>query len=206
MSAGRQAQHVAATTARDRMLERIRTANADRSAIAHPGDFGGWRTGPSGGDPMDGFVAMFTAAGGEVVRVADENDAVTWLDAFALEFASISLGVGVPPGAARDRPRDTPDRASLGVSRGRAAIAETGSLVLDARDGRRAQLLVPVHVVLIRERDVHATAREAFLHMAPDLPAALGLHSGPSKSADIGQVMVKGVHGPGRVIAVLIQD
>ena len=39
-----------------------------------------------------------------------------------------------------------------------------------------------------------------------DLPAAIGLHSGPSKSADIGQVMVKGVHGPGRVIAVVAQS
>ena len=36
------------------------------------------------------------------------------------------------------------------------------------------------------------------------LPSAIGLHSGPSKSADIGQVLVRGVHGPGRVIAVLV--
>ncbi|MGC8905434.1 LUD domain-containing protein, partial [Thermus sp.] len=36
------------------------------------------------------------------------------------------------------------------------------------------------------------------------LPAALGLHSGPSKSADIGQVMVKGVHGPGRLVVVVL--
>jgi len=40
----------------------------------------------------------------------------------------------------------------------------------------------------------------------PALPTALGLHSGPSKSADIGQVLVRGVHGPGRVVAVIIGD
>ena len=46
---------------------------------------------------------------------------------------------------------------------------------------------------------------------APPREAALGvsvaraaLHSGPSKSADIGQVMVTGVHGPGRVVALLL--
>ncbi len=40
--------------------------------------------------------------------------------------------------------------------------------------------------------------------MRDDLPSAIGLHSGPSKSADIGHVMVKGVHGPGRLIAVVL--
>jgi L-lactate dehydrogenase complex protein LldG len=32
----------------------------------------------------------------------------------------------------------------------------------------------------------------------------VGFHSGPSKSADIGQILVRGVHGPGRLIAGLI--
>lgn len=205
MSAGSRPPGTGESTARERMLERIHVANAARAATEHPGDFGGWRPHPPGVHPVAGFIAMFTAAGGEVVQTADDAAATAWLSGFAEDFASISLGVGVPPEVAPDRPRKRADTAALGVSAGRAAIAETGSLVLDARDGRRAQLLVPVHVVLVREKDVHATAREAFLHMRADLPAALGLHSGPSKSADIGQVMVKGVHGPGRVIAVLIR-
>jgi L-lactate dehydrogenase complex protein LldG len=86
----------------------------------------------------------------------------------------------------------------------RAAVGETGSLVMDARDGRRAQLLVPTHVVFVQEAHVLATLRDALRDVRADLPSAIGLHSGPSKSADIGQIMVKGVHGPGRVVAVLI--
>lgn len=205
MTAGNRPPGNADSTGRQRMLERIRAANAARAATEHPGDFGGWRPHPRSDDPVAAFIAMFTAAGGEVVHVADHAAAAAWLSRFAEDFASISLGVGVPPEVAGDRTREQPDTAALGVSVGRAAIAETGSLVMDARDGRRAQLLVPVHVVLVREHDVHATAREAFLQMRSDLPAALGLHSGPSKSADIGQVMVKGVHGPGRVVAVLMR-
>ena len=56
----------------------------------------------------------------------------------------------------------------------------------------------------VRAGDVHATLREALLAMRDDLPSAVGLHSGPSKSADIGHIMVKGVHGPGRLVAVVI--
>jgi L-lactate dehydrogenase complex protein LldG len=88
----------------------------------------------------------------------------------------------------------------------RGAIAETGSLLMDARDGRHAQLLPPTHVVFVHAQDVHATFREAVVVMKADLPSAIGLHSGPSKSADIAHVMVKGVHGPGRLIAVVIES
>ena len=74
---------------------------------------------------------------------------------------------------------------------------------MDARDGRRVQLLPPVHVVLVRAEDIHATLARALDALDGDLPSGLGLHSGPSKSADIGQVLVRGVHGPGRVVAVV---
>ena len=94
--------------------------------------------------------------------------------------------------------------AAVGVACARTAVAETGSLVMDARDGRRAQLLPPVLVVLVEAAGIHGTLGEALAAVEQDLSAAIGLHSGPSKSADIGQVMVKGVHGPGRVIAVVL--
>ena len=92
---------------------------------------------------------------------------------------------------------------SVGISRARAAVAETGSLLMDARDGRRAQLLPPVLVVLVEADSVYSALADALEAVGPDMSAALGMHSGPSKSADIGQVMVKGVHGPGRVIALV---
>ncbi len=88
----------------------------------------------------------------------------------------------------------------------RGAIAETGSLLMDGRDGRRAQLLPPTHDAFVRATAVHRTFREAPVAMRDDLPSAIGLHSGLSKSADIGHIMVKGVHGPGRLIAVVIGE
>jgi hypothetical protein len=51
---------------------------------------------------------------------------------------------------------------------------------------------------------VHTTLGDALQACREDLPAVLALHSGPSKSADIGQILVTGVHGPGRIIAAIL--
>ncbi len=68
------------------------------------------------------------------------------------------------------------------------------------------QLLPPTHVVLLARSTVHRTMADAFEAVSADLGSAIGLHSGPSKSADIGQILVKGVHGPGRVVALIVEE
>ena len=84
-----------------------------------------------------------------------------------------------------------------------AAVAETGSLILPSTGTRAVQLLPPVHIVWVPEGRVFARLEDALRELRGELPAAVGLHSAPSKSADIGQTVVTGVHGPGRCIAVL---
>lgn len=193
-------------TARDAILARIRAANSSRGAFDHPGPFEGWRPDPDTGDHVDAFAARFEHVGGEVVRLAGPDAAREWLGGFALNFTTAAYGTGIADSFRDVLPEAAPDVADLGMSVARAAIAETGSLVMDARDGRRPQLLCPTHVVLLHSARVVSTARAAFEELSADLPSALGLHSGPSKSADIGQVMVKGVHGPGRVIALILEE
>ena len=193
-------------SARDRVLQRVRSGLEGRAVTEHPGDFEGWRPTPAPGSPLDGFEALFKAAGGEVVRRPDTASAGSWIAAFAEDFGSAAFGESVPDPLKPHLKEAPPEVAELGVSMARAAVAETGSLVIDARDGRRPQLLAPTHVVFVREGDIHATVRHALASMRNDLPSAIGLHSGPSKSADIGQIMVKGVHGPGRVVAVVIEE
>jgi len=197
-------------SARERVLARVRQATERRERTEHPGEFGAWRAVPydgrtaAGAGPVEGFTAMLEAAGGEVVRQPSFAEAARWLADFAAAFATVTIGETVPAELRPRVPTAAPVAAALGVSLARGAIAETGSLLMDARDGRRSQLLAPTHVVFVRATEVHATFRDAVLAARPDLPSAIGLHSGPSKSADIGHVMVKGVHGPGRLIAVVI--
>jgi L-lactate dehydrogenase complex protein LldG len=100
-----------------------------------------------------------------------------------------------------------PSAAEAGASLAFGAVAETGSLIMTPQDGRRAQLLPPVHVVFVDQAKIYKTLSEGLVALKNDLlPSAVGLHSGPSKSADIGQVLVKGVHGPGRVISVIVES
>lgn len=191
-------------TARDRILGRVRSAVLGRQGTAHPGDFLGWRPEPAGADPVAAFTEAFTAAGGEVIHAASMDLAAAWIVDFAAAFAGVSLGASLPDDLLPDLHLAPPETADVGVSIATGAVAETGSLVLDARDGRRVQLLPPTHIVLVRAGDVWSTLAEALQVVSRDPPSAVGLHSGPSKSADIGQIVVKGVHGPGRVIALLV--
>jgi L-lactate dehydrogenase complex protein LldG len=155
---------------------------------------------------VDRFVELFLAAGGEVERFADLEDAAQWLYGFAGDFESVTVGATVPGALRPHVPSTCPDLATLGISHALAGVAETGSLVLDSRDGRRTQLLAPTHVVFVRERDIHHTLVGAMVTLKADLPSAVGLHSGPSKSADIGQILVRGVHGPGRIVAAIVGE
>ena len=96
-----------------------------------------------------------------------------------------------------------PEHADVGISLAWGAVAETGSLILPSTGARAVQLLPPVHIVWVPAGRVFARLEDALLELQAELPAGVGLHSGPSKSADIGQTVVTGVHGPGRCIAVL---
>ena len=147
---------------------------------------------------------MLGDAGAEVERVDGTVGAGKWVRRFANDFDSVSVGVTVPAELRPTVATRGSHEAALGVSMARAAIAETGSVLMDARDGRRTQLLVQTHVVFVSAVDVHATFRDALVAIREDLPSAMGLHSGPSKSADIAQTLVEGVHGPGRLVVVVI--
>lgn len=95
--------------------------------------------------------------------------------------------------------------ADVGVTGCEFAVAATGSIALSSAWGRVAALLPPHHVVVLRSGQLVYDLNDLYTLLAKqERPAAWGMHTGPSKSADIEQTMALGVHGPGRVDVVVL--
>ena len=85
--------------------------------------------------------------------------------------------------------------AEVGITTAQAAIAESGSILLAAGPGksRLASLAPPLHVALVTRSAIVPTLYEAIDSLADRTSVLI---TGPSRTADIAGVIVRGVHGP----------
>jgi L-lactate dehydrogenase complex protein LldG len=106
-------------------------------------------------------------------------------------------------------------RADLGLSGVDYVIAETGTLVLMARAGqmRGVSLLPPVHVAVARTSQVIATLADYLLLVQAAgvdpqqyLTSCVSFVTGPSRTGDIELKLTVGVHGPGELHLVLLDE
>ena len=109
--------------------------------------------------------------------------------------------------------------SSMGITGADYAIAETGSVIVLPRSGlsRLVSVVPPVHVAIVRPQDIIGTLDDLFAlrrlefyrngeRGAPDMGSYLNFITGPSRTADIEQTIVVGVHGPGEVHMVLLDE
>ena len=89
----------------------------------------------------------------------------------------------------------------VGITTAQAAIAETGTLVLDAARERHRliSLVPPVHIAIVDAAKIYQTLGETLsvLHKSrDDVSATITFITGPSRTADIELTLAIGVHGP----------
>ena len=117
--------------------------------------------------------------------VAWRSSEVEWIEDHDLSFEALNAVDGVMTAA------------TLGV-------AISGSIVLQhgAAEGRRVLTLLPdYHLCVVQASQIVETLPEAFARLDPTRPVTF--FSGPSATADIEMTRIKGVHGP-RFLDVLL--
>lgn len=102
--------------------------------------------------------------------------------------------------------RVVPDLEGATISNALYALADPGSVVIAAssEEPRARSLLPEVHVTIVSEDRVLPGLPELFEHVGGSLPSSLAIVSGPSRSADIEQVLALGVHGPREEHVVIV--
>ena len=213
-------------SARDEVLARIRQANAAAgvpAAAGPPGDAPDYRT--QGERDLAGRLDLLagrltdyratvrrcTPAGlaAEVAAALAARGArrvvvPPGLDPALLAGADAQITVDGQPETLGPAALDAMDAVVTGAA---VAIAETGTIVLDASpaQGRRAITLVPdYHLCIVHADQVVELVPEAVAQLAAPADRPLTWISGPSATSDIELDRVEGVHGPRTLEVVLV--
>lgn len=209
-------------SARDRILGRLRAAQPPFSALEPVSERR--EMVPPQALGADERLAQFISAAeslGSFVYQVDENTAIeqimdllagddavlSWGDSHlpmpGLHDMLASLGVGIARHDAGD--------VRVGITAVSAALAVTGSLVIESGAGRpRATSLLPdLHIALMRadqilpDLETWTAAQAGQGNPAFKRSSNTVIVTGPSKTADIGHQLVKGAHGP-REVHILV--
>jgi L-lactate dehydrogenase complex protein LldG len=202
--------------AREEILSRLRIA-LDGAAPAPPVPRAYRRADDDGPAPLDLLVDRLVDYRAVVSRCAADELAAA-VGAALASVPSVAVPADVPVGwlsaypgkvlpdtAARPLTLADLDGAGAVLTGCALAIAETGTVVLDAgaAQGRRALTLVPDHhVCVVLAEQVVGEVPAALRRLTPTRP--LTFVSGPSATSDIELNRVEGVHGPRRLHVILV--
>jgi L-lactate dehydrogenase complex protein LldG len=183
-----------------------------------------WKSRHAYADLTAQFNAGLSGVGGEVTRAASFEDALDNLGTLLADLNVQHAAVNHEPpldsvpfssrwpeidwhfaGESAGDLKAFCANADVGISGADAALAETGSIVVASGPGRSRMvtLLPPVHVALVSTACLTSDISTWAAGRSGAMPASLNIISGPSKTADIEQVLAVGVHGPKRFIVIL---
>jgi L-lactate dehydrogenase complex protein LldG len=167
------------------------------------------------------FRARIEALGGKTHRAESMDDACNYVarvlngrsavasNSALLRQCGITALAGVESGITdRARLRALCSTTACGITGANYALADTGTLVMLAsvQEARMISLLPPVHIALV-DRERLLTGLDELLTILPrpaDETSSMVLITGPSRTADIEQILVRGVHGPGEIHVVVV--
>jgi len=195
-------------TGRDQMLERVRRALGKRGPFVAPPVFLNETVTP-GVDLCAKFRENLTALGGVVVEAQNIEEARAYLQPL---LAGRRVMASTAPilkacGIAGEFSRNACAEAEIGITSADFALADTGSLVF-LSEPRLISLLPPRHIAVIERVKIISGLDELFSRVPhPGAESsAMVLVTGPSRTADIEMRLVRGVHGPGEILVLIVGD
>ena len=175
--------------------------------------------------PLEKRIEKFTTAleklNGKVHRAQSREDARAYVErtlngrsavtsnAPFLNDCGIPTIANVRPGGAnREALRELCATLDAGITSADYALSDTGSLVMISshEEARLVSLLPPLHIALLPLERMLTGLDELYtlLPVPSDRSSSMVFITGPSRTADIEQILVRGVHGPGEIHVVLV--
>jgi L-lactate utilization protein LutC len=201
--------------AREHILHKVRTA-LGRSAGQAPAEAPPARLRVAEASPEQRVAMLLGRFPGKALRAStagEVRDYVAQLLGGGRGVASPApllgrLGILDLPGVTAAPGREACAGADLGITTAEYAMCDTGALVVLATSeaARLASLLPPVHLTVLESSRILTGLDELFTVMSD--PAArsssMVLIGGPSRTADIEQILTLGVHGPREIHLVVV--
>ncbi len=215
-------------TSRDAILQRVHSELSKYPPVAAPPAPEVWpATGPAPADMAERFTAELTAVQGETIRCTTMQDAQRRLAELVSQAGWTSIGAmdrplvreatgGLPASSVNWQMVDWPSprmaQLSASIIEPEVLLADTGSCVIACPTAQDRLLcyLPPACVVVARTSQLVEHLPAAWVSLAPRVadPAMQGefvIVTGPSRTADIEKILILGVHGPKRLVVLLVE-
>jgi L-lactate utilization protein LutB len=144
------------------------------------------------------FSAALTALGGQVILPYSKEDVREAIKRIVRGRSVVTTEAG------------DVTTAEVGINFADYALADTGSLVFlsASHESRLISLLPPVHIALVAREKILSGLDELFTLVPQPVAqsSAMVLITGPSRTADIEMRLVRGVHGPGEIHVIIVED
>lgn len=210
-------------TSREEILQSARWA-LGRSAGQPAPELPAPRLAVSGADPetrIRQFIVAAESLAGKVHRASSKADACAYASALLqgktgiasnstfLKDCGVTALAGVRTGLSdQEELRSLCAAADIGITGADFALADTGTLVMisSAEEARMISLLPPVHLAVVPCDRILTGLEELFsiLPQPAQRTSSMVFITGPSRTADIEQILIRGVHGPGEIHIVLV--
>ena len=214
-------------TARDNILQRIRTELAGAPAVERPPVPQVWpATNPPREELIERFAAELLTVQGELIRCGSMEEARTKLAELIRQSQWNTIGAvdrpicreiaaELAPETVAWQRSDWPPAEIAELSAGMVSaewlLADTGScgVVCETPEQRLMCYLPPACIVVAETKQLYEHMPAAWPEIAertaePDRRGEFVLITGPSRTADIEKILILGVHGPKRLVVMLI--